>query len=244
MSTKIRNFLRFIAAFIAVGVVLVLVFDKILMPIYVRHGKEVAMIDVLKLPADKAIQILDANGFEVQVVDTIESGNLPIGIVIDQQPPPGRMVKKGRVVQLVVTGGSRFVRMPNLVGRALKAAQIILENNKLVLDSVEYLYSSEIPEGVVSEQSILPGSMVSINTKVTVVVSKGPPSRKLEVPMLIGLSLTEARASIRKAGFRVGVIRYVPTTDLNPYTVIDQTPKPGGLYDNPINIDLQVTIEP
>ena len=88
MSTKIRNWLRFIVAFIAVGVVLVLVFDKILMPIYVRHGKEVAMIDVLKLPADKAIQILDANGFEVQVVDTIESGNLPIGIVIDQQPPP------------------------------------------------------------------------------------------------------------------------------------------------------------
>jgi serine/threonine-protein kinase len=113
-----------------------------------------------------------------------------------------------------------------------------------VLGDVEYLYSSDKPEGVVCEQSLVPGSMVSVNTPVNLVVSKGKPARVLEVPMLTGLSLEEARDAIRKAGFKVGLIRYVPTSDLNPFTIIDQAPRPGGRYDNPINIDLQVTSEP
>jgi len=244
MQTRIRNWFRLVAAFIISGVILALVADKIVVPLYVQHGREIAMIDVVKKHTADAVSALKANGFEVQVEDTVESGNLPKGIVIDQQPPPGLMVKKGRVVRLIITGGEHYFAMPNLVGRALKAANIIIDNNKLILDEVEYLYSSDKPEGVVCEQSLLPGSMVKTNTPVRLVVSKGKPSRTLEVPMLTGLSLEEARAAIRKAGFKVGLIRYVPTADLNPYTVIDQTPKPGGHYDNPIGIDLQVTSEP
>jgi serine/threonine-protein kinase len=244
MQTSVRNGLRLIAAFIIFGAVFAFLIDKILMPLYVHHGKDVAMINVVKKPTAKAISDLKQAGFEVQVMDTVESGSLPKGIVVDQQPPAGRMVKKGRVVRLIITGGEYFFQMPNLVGRALKAANLVLENNKLVLDTVEYLYSSDKPEGVVCEQSLLPGSLVKTNTPVRLVVSKGKPSRTLEVPMLTGLSLDEARTAIRKAGFKVGLVRYVPTADLNPYTVIDQTPKPGGRYDNPTNIDLQVTSEP
>lgn len=244
MLTSIREWLRLIAAFLILGAILALILDKIIMPIYVRHGKEIVMMDVRNKPTAEAVGLLKMDGFEVLVVDTVDRGNLPKGIVIDQQPPPGRMVKRGRIVHLIVTGGVSYFPMPNLVGRALKAATITLDNNKLILDTVEYLYSSDKPEGVVCEQSLLAGSMVSANRPVRLIVSKGRPSRQLEVPMLTGLSLEEARVAIRKAGFKIGLTRYVPTADLNPYTVIDQTPKPGGRYDNPINIDLQVTSEP
>jgi len=109
---------------------------------------------------------------------------------------------------------------------------------------VEYIYSSEKPEGVVCEQSLLPGSMVATGTPLRLVVSKGAPPRQLEVPNLIGLSLANARSTIRQAGFRVGLIRYVPNEELNPNTVLDQNPKAGRLYENPIPIDLHVTAEP
>jgi len=244
MYPRVRNWLRLIAAFVIMGVILALIFDKIIMPRYVRHGQEVNMVDVRRKPTTEAVSLLKKSGFEVQVIDTIESGNQPKGIVVDQQPPPGRLVKKGHIVGLVITGGTHFFQMPNLVGRPIKAAKIILDNNKLILDTLAYLYASDIPEGVVSDQSILAGSMVSTNRQVSLVVSKGRPSHQLEVPMLTGLSLEEARVAVSKAGFKVGLIRYVPTADLNPFTVIDQTPKPGRKYDNPINIDLQVTSEP
>jgi len=42
----------------------------------------------------------------------------------------------------------------------------------------------------------------------------------------------------------VGLIRYVPNEELNPNTVLDQNPKAGRLYENPIPIDLHVTAEP
>ncbi|MFH1214842.1 MAG: PASTA domain-containing protein [Candidatus Neomarinimicrobiota bacterium] len=244
MQTRLRNWFRLLAAFIIFGVALALIMDKIVMPVYVRHGKEIVMMDVRKKHTAEAINLLKMGGFGVQVVDTVEGGNLPKGVVVDQQPPPGNMVKKGHVVNLIITGGEHFFQMPNLVGRVLKSATIIIENQKLVLDTVEYLYSSDKPEGVVCEQSLLPGSMVGSNTPVRLVVSRGKPSHQLEVPMLTGLNLEEAKASIRKAGFKIGLIRYVPTPDLTPYTVIDQTPKAGHHYDNPVNIDLQVTNEP
>jgi len=244
MRTDIRNVFRQLAAFFIFSLVLVLLLDKIVMPLYVRHGREIKLMDVRKQRAAEAVSLLKANGFQVEFADTVEAGNLPRGIIVDQQPPPGFTVKKGRIVRLVVTGGEHFFNMPNLVGKALRAAQLLVDGNKLLLDTVEYIYSSEKPEGVVCEQSLLPGSMVATGTSLRLVVSKGAPPRQLEVPNLTGLSLANARSAIRQAGFRVGIIRYVPNEELNPNTVLDQNPKAGRLYENPIPIDLHLTAEP
>jgi p-aminobenzoyl-glutamate transporter AbgT len=88
IQTKIRNWFRFLAAFIILGIGLALVADKIILPLYVHHGRESEMIDVREKSVVEAIQQLEINGFTAQVVDTVESGNHPRGIVLDQQPPP------------------------------------------------------------------------------------------------------------------------------------------------------------
>jgi len=244
MRRALQNIYRLLGAFILFSLVLVLLLDKIIMPLYVRHGKEIELIDVRNKSAHKAVEMLEESGFEVEWVDTEEVSGIPKGVVIDQQPRPGSTVKSGRVIRLMVTGGQKFFPMPNLVGQVLKAANLILDNSKLVLDTVEYIFSSDKPEGVVFAQSILPGSMVAAGTPVRLVVSKGKPERQYEVPRVVGLSLSEARQAIRNAGLRVGILRYIPNADLNPNTVIDQTPKAGKVFDNPVLVDLQVTTEP
>lgn len=241
MPIRLRNILRFIVAFGLFTLVFALVMDKIVMPIYTRHGSEVVLLDVQQKNLDEARAILTTNKFKVEVTDSVENPNLPSGTVIDQQPPPGYRVKRGRVVRLVVTSGVRYFPMPNLVGTVLKAAQLELDRHHIVIDSLIYGFSSDKPKGVIADQSIPPGFKVSLNSSVILTVSDGPPAHQLVVPDLFGMNLEEAKKVIRRAGFRMGTIRYIPSTELTPYTVIGQYPETGTLEDNAIPIDLEVT---
>lgn len=241
MRIRMRNFVRFLIVFIIFTIVVVIVMDKVVMPLYIRHGEKFIMMDVRQKQFGEAKAILAMNGLEVEVVDTVDNSDLLPGTVVDQQPPPGYDVKKGRVIRLVVTGGEKYFQMPNLVGKVLKAAGLEMDHYKLVVDSVIYQYSTDKPKGVVSEQSVPQGVMISSNELVILTVSKGQPPRQLEVPDLFGLNLEGAKRAIRKSGFRMGMIRYIPNPELNPYTVIGQEPKKGELRDKPVTIDLEVT---
>jgi serine/threonine-protein kinase len=215
--------------------------DKVLMPLYVRHGQEVILLDVRNKHIDEAEAILRINGFDIEIIDTIEKLELPPGTVIDQQPPPGYIVKRGRLVKLVVSKGESYYPMPNLVGKVLKAAKLELDQLRIPVEAVLYRYSSEIPEGVVAGQSIEPGLIVSPSTPVTLIVSKGPPEVVLKVPDLIGLNLEEAKRQILKAGFEVGKVRYIPDPEFAPFTVVGQRPEPHEIMDYPTAVDLNVT---
>jgi len=237
-----RNWFRFLTVFIIFSVIFVLIIDKIVMPHYVNHGKEIPLVDVTGRSLDEAAIILNMIELSYEVIDSTEDNDLPPQTVVDQQPPPGTPVKKGRMIRLVITSGERFFPMPNLVGTVLKAANLELDRYFLKIDTITYEYSSDKPRGVVTAQSISPKQMVSANDSVALVVSKGPPPRQLEVPDLFGMNLEEAKNIIKKAGFRVGSIRYITNDDLVAYTVIGQNPEFGMLYDNPVQIDLEVTI--
>lgn len=242
MTVRMRNWFRFLTVFIIFSVIFVLIIDKIVMPRYVNHGKEIPLVDVTGRSLDEAAIILNMIELSYEVIDSTEDNDLPPQTVVDQQPPPGTPVKKGRMIRLVITSGERFFPMPNLVGTVLKAANLELDRYFLKIDTITYEYSSDKPRGVVTAQSISPKQMVSANDSVALVVSKGPPPRQLEVPDLFGMNLEEAKNIIKKAGFRVGSIRYITNDDLVAYTVIGQNPEFGMLYDNPVQIDLEVTI--
>lgn len=238
---RLKNFAKFIVALIIFTAVFVVVMDKVLMPLYVRHSEEVVLLDVRNKHIEEAEAILRINGFDVEIIDSIEKVDLPPGTVIDQQPPPGYIVKRGRLVKLIVSKGESYHHMPNLVGKVLKAAKLELDQLGIPVENILYRYSSEIPEGAVVGQSIEPGLVVSASTPVTLIISKGPPEIVLEVPDLIGLNLEEAKRQILKAGFEVGSIRYIPSSEFTPFTVVGQRPEPYEMMDYPIQIDLEVT---
>ncbi|MGC9363833.1 MAG: PASTA domain-containing protein [Fidelibacterota bacterium] len=242
MTIRVRNWIRFLTVFVIFTAGFVLVMDKIVMPLYVEHGEEISLVDVCGRSLDEAAIIFDMIGLHYEVIDTTHDEKYPPQTIVDQQPPAGTPVKKGRVVRLVIIGGEHFFPMPNLVGKVLKAANLELQRLHLEVADISYEYSSEKPNGVITAQSIRPRQMVSSNDSVSLVVSKGLPPRQLQVPDLFGLNLEEAKVLIRNTGFEVGSIRYITNDDLVAYTVIGQQPEFGILYDNPVAIDLEVTI--
>jgi len=242
MTVKLHNWFRFLIIFFIVTLIFVVTMDQFVLPRYVSHGKELTMVDVRDSSYTEAKNILLELGFQAIAVDTLENTELPPETVIDQQPLPGAAVKQGRIVRLVITSGERFFPMPNLVGKVLKAAQLELDRQHLNVSSTTEEFSSDKPPGVVTRQSIRPGLMVSSKDTLELVISKGLPPSQLEVPDLFGMNLDEAKAAIRKAGFKIGTIRYIPNDELVAYTVIRQNPEWGTLLDNPVLINLEVTI--
>jgi beta-lactam-binding protein with PASTA domain len=59
---------------------------------------------------------------------------------------------------------------------------------------------------------------------VNLAVSDGLGSRIVEVPDVVGLRLSEAQQTITKAGLRVGEVRFQPSREFTPNTVISFSP--------------------
>lgn len=94
---------------------------------------------------------------------------------------------------------------PDLVGMYVERAIYELEISDLKVGKITYEASSHYAEGNVISQSVPAGTRVEYGKAVGLVVSSGVPQEeqnsKAEVPQAVGLELSEALASLRKAGF-------------------------------------------
>jgi len=241
MFTRLRNILRFGIAFFIVSVIFVLIMDQVVMPFYVSGGNSITLQDVRNMSLSRAETKLDEMELDAVVLDSVANPDLPPYTVIEQQPLPGNLVKKGRAVFLTVTKGKEYVQMPNLIGKAMQEAELILDRLSLKVKATEYKYDYDKPKGVICGQSINPGMSVAKHSSLTIWISNGPPVKIYHVPDLFGLSLTVAKQRIHRSGLELGQINYVPNEDLTPLTVIGQSPEKGTEVYKKIKIDLDVT---
>jgi len=214
----------------AAFILLILLFDFVIMPLYTRHGSEYELPDVTEKTADEAREILDDDGFVPIVQDSAYDSFYPPGTVIRQNPMPYATVKKGRRVYLVVSSGERPIYMPNLIKESLTNAELRLREAGLALNKTLWEYSDDIPyRGVVIKQSVPPGDLVVSSQKINLTVSLGPPPSSLEVPRLVGKSLEAALEELGALGIPLNQVviksRYQPK--LVPQTIISQSVNEG-----------------
>ncbi|MDZ7270691.1 MAG: PASTA domain-containing protein [candidate division KSB1 bacterium] len=213
----------------AVAIILLYVTcDRVIMPLYTRHGRDVAVPDVVGLTYAAAQLKLSQAGFRiVKAGEQFDSEHEP-GVVLFQSPEPGAPAKRGRRIYVTVSKGERFVTMPKVVGGSERSAALELSSQGLVLRNIQYVFSTEYLRDVVCDQSIPEGQVVRQGTEVDIAVSLGPAPDQFVVPQLIGKSLAEASKIIERAGLTLGTIRYQTSEKLLPDTVIDQVPAGGS----------------
>ena len=95
-----------------------------------RHGKNKNVPNVVGKSIDQASKILDDNGFEVIVQDSIYTDTTAKGSVLRQVPEGDATVKISRTVYLTV---NRYVpplvEMPNFAGFSLRNIELQLRKN-------------------------------------------------------------------------------------------------------------------
>lgn len=223
--------------------VVLLMMNFIVMPWYVRHDTLVKVPSVTGLTFEEAKQKLDEAGLEGTQGDIRYDPSKPIGTVLDQIPPSDQIVKDGRRIYLIISGGEQLYDVPNLVGRSLREAKFILNQRSLQVQEVEYKASVQYPNGTVLSQLELAGSKVKKGTMIGLIISTGMESGDIKVPDITGKNIEEAKKLLIASKLTIGKINYQPTDNVPLNAVIDQYPKANTMAKENQKIDLFVNRE-
>jgi len=239
MKHRLARLIYFILVLTAVSSVVALIVNYVIMPIIVSKGNERILLSVVDLNWEEASDLLRREGFQAMRGDTRAVPDLPPFTVLEQRPAAGQKVKLGRRVYLTLSTEEKNFPIPDLIGKTLRGATLLIDDSKLQLDTVLYVNSSR-PKDVVVQQFPERGSKVSRNTPVILRVSLGI-SSEFTVPDLVFSSEHSAVEMIEKAGFKLGNIIYEVSDDFTPYTVISQSLEPGRKFTEKMPINLVIS---
>ncbi len=173
------------------------------------------------LKYDALTKAEEYSNFTFEVDDNQYNDLYERGAVISQKPKEGTKVKPDSVVRLVISNGTKVVKMPNLIGLEETEAYYQLAELDLEYQKIE-VFSDQTPGTVVATE---PGydSEIPASTVVKVQISMGPENKIVAVPDLLGKSIDEARAELEAIGLEIGGISYVNSAQKRD-TVLSQDP--------------------
>jgi len=222
---------------------LVFLIDKVIMPMYVDLGDETELPDVIEMSLDEATRVLEEEGFEIVVNDSLYDAKHDVGTVIEQNPYPYATVKEGRRVYLTVSIGEKPIIMPNLFGVSPREAELILETFGLQVGSKFYVPNDRYYEGTVMSQSYPQGQEIKSGTKIDIIISLGQISKDAIVPDLVGKSLHEARERLKAVELDIAEIIWEERDNILPETIISQSIPSGQSFEEEETIILIVSKE-
>ncbi len=201
---------------------------------YTKHGVSIEVPQVKGLHIDDAVKTLEKADLEYSV-DYVYQMDAQPGLVIEQDPDPKSQVKTGRTIYLtIITETPPEVAFPDIIDKTWIEASAILRNQSIkVADTV---YIADIARDVVldvkfSGQPLKAGQLIPKGSQITIVLGNGQGADDIEVPNLIGLSLSEARFALSGIGLSLGNITYSEmVTDSLAATVVSQQPDTTAGY--------------
>lgn len=155
----------------------------------------------------------DYPDFQIKIVGREASDTAPAGMVIDQTPESGRLIKVGSTVSLTVSSGPSTDTMRDLVNYTLSNARTLLEtlshsqNLNLQIETVYESSDSIVKDAVIRTEPAKGETLVAGQT-VTLYVSAGADIRTVPVPELVGLNEEEAIRQLDELKLNYSV-RYV-----------------------------------
>ena len=180
-------------------------------------------------------------GFALEVLEYRGSEEFEEGQIIFQTPIVGTKGNEGDVIQVVVSSGSDYETVPNLVGLSVQDAIAQMQDVDLNLGTIEYGKSS-LPDGQIFRQEPVAETDTFAGDVVDIWVS-GTPGGNSEMPSLVAkpMLLDEAIAALQEAKFaRIGVHPETPDTLCTEDTVLRQSPSANVTVPSAVTVELWV----
>ncbi len=215
-----KSFLRFIIskvflknlgiAAILTIVIIVLVFSGL--HLFTQHGRTRAVPSFYGLDPDAAAEMADDNKLRIEIIDSVYNVDAEKGTVVEQNPLPGKMVKKSRRIFLIINARNReMVIMPDIVGVTHRQAKATLEMTGLEIGRLGYapdIAVNNVLKQMYKGKEIEPGDTIIKGAHIDLVLGTGLSNRRTGVPDLTGMSFEQAKDRILRASLNMGAVLY------------------------------------
>lgn len=195
----------------AVALALIIFFLFIFSLKWCTHHNEFKTIpSVLGKSFEQAEEILENEGFEVKILDSVYTDTTKPLTVLKQEPEADEIVKINRTVYLTINRAvPPLVAMPNIEGYSIRSAEMSLKSANLRVGDVTY--KPYFAKDVVMEQlykgnTIKPGTKLQMGSSISLVLGDGVGQEKFLVPNIIGRTFCEAKAMLEANGVAIGAI--------------------------------------
>lgn len=201
---------------------------------------EVKVPDVVGMSEADAIVRLGEYKLKGVIIDSRYDKEAPEGLVMSQVPAAGTSRKVNSDVELVLSLGPDLGTVPDVSGKDVRDAGIMLEAAGFVLGENTFEYSDAVAEGLIIRQDPPAGSKLDKSTAILVVISQGKSPLAI-VPDVVGQMLKKADEMIKAAGLSVGLIIESVSDAYPKGTVMAQTPTAGKETEAGSTVDLKVS---
>lgn len=150
----------------------------------VKKGRDIYIFisggeQYVAVPSLKGKTIVDAKfslervGLKLGSVEEVAS-NYPKEMIFDQQFVEGTSLKKGELVGVTLSSGSAegTIYVPDLIGKSLTQARIVLNDSSLVVGKINYQISNTLLPNTVLDQYPSPGNKLNAGEKVDLFITK------------------------------------------------------------------------
>ena len=194
-----------------------------------QHGKTLSIPGVTGKTFTDAKKLLEEQGFEVVIQDSVYNDTAAPAVVLRQFPDADALVKVNRKVYLTINRAiPPTIEMPNLEGLSFRSAEVAIKQYQLKLGDT--LYRADFAKNSVLEQvydgkRIKPGTKITMGSEIDLVLGSGLGDVEFSVPDLFGRTLEEARILLESNGLNMGTILPADQKDDPAVFVYRQSPE-------------------
>lgn len=230
-----------IIAIVAVTSFILLIFFSL--RYYTRHGEGVPVPKLQGLPVEEAVKLLEAQGLNYHIDSVYQIGKSP-GLVVEQDPDANTNVKLNRTIYLtIITRTAPDVGFPDIFEKTFLEARAILSNYGIKIGDTSYI--SDVARDRVLQvefkgKQINQGDQIPKGSVISLILGDGKGASEVDLPNVIGFTLTEAILSLKGGLLNAGTISYENVTDSATAKVIKQFP---ALSDSLTKVSIGTSVD-
>ena len=217
-----------------------------------RHSARRTVPDFVGLKLNDAEYFAGRRDLEIIINESLHVSAYPGGVVLDQLPKGGVVVKPGRKVYVTINSSrQRMVAVPYVAGRSLRQAKNMLETAGLTIDHLEYaddIATNYVLAEFINGEEVLEESelQAEMGSGVVLRVGVSATDTATAAPQVLGRSLFEAKSRLWESGLNIGEIIFdegMPALERNRAKVYRQSILPTEAVAYGARVSLHLTLD-
>ncbi len=184
--------------------------------------------DLTHRTLESARSLCRVNRLNISVKEYRFDPKIAANFILDQDPKAEEKVKSGRLIQVVVSRGSRTITVPEVMGHSLREGTLAIDNAGLHVGRVTHIANERIAKDQVLDQWPKHGHNITSGSNVNLLVSSGPRPLWYIMPDLIGYPIDQATSTLENLNMDLSEIKRKVDNTKPSGTIMAQTPLPGS----------------